>query len=163
MSRPKELAMELSNLLTNGTPAMRFEELEAELGGEVIDKLPRVRKWLEHDHTPTILVTEYYFDLGDEPADRNEAWKCCALHGRLAAGIRLLFMVQNDLLGITWLKLNQTNSAGVQASNVDRIVVGHNIGKLPTGKAKKLVDDMGTPKLPFHEAEFAALMNKKKK
>jgi hypothetical protein len=164
--KPKQLAEELGNLLNSSLPAMKFPEIARQLKvpqWEIDHKLYSVRKYLERDHTPTILVTEHYFKLGDEPADVDEAMKCCALHGRAAVGLRLLFKERNDLLGIIWLKLNQRNSAGIQCANIDRITVGHSVKKLSIGKAKELVDKMGEPRIPFHETEFKALMGTKKK
>jgi hypothetical protein len=164
---PTELADELSKQLNDGTTtAVTFEALADELGVkeyQVRQDLYPARKRLEENHTPTMLVTQFYFDLKDEPKNRDEAWKCCALHGRPAVGVRLLFPSNNDLLGIVWLQLNQTSASGIQSANLNRITVGYTTKKLSLGTAKSLVDKMGELKMPFHEQDFAKLMQKTKK
>jgi Chromosome condensation complex Condensin, subunit G len=156
-----DFTKELAQLLAKRARALRFEELaqQCSLKRYQIDYFVAfARKKLDQNHTPTMLVTEYYFAKG-EPTDRARAVACCALHGRRAVGIRRLFAVRNDLLGQTWLRLNQRNSFGIQTHNLDRIAVGHHLKFLTTAKAQALVDEMReAPQLPYHEKEFAKLM-----
>jgi hypothetical protein len=158
----KQLVKALVDLLKGGKTGLRFDRIARHLNCkqyEVEEDLYRARKRLEQDHTPTMLVTEFYFVNG-EPQNRNDAERCCALHGRAAVGIRRLFIVRNDLLGQTWLRLNQRSARGIQACNLDRIAVEHHLKLLTTAKAQSLVNEMREAQLPYHEDHFAKLMGK---
>jgi hypothetical protein len=178
MNNPRELAGVLQEALGNGQSALTFEDIAVKAmkirTRDVTEKdvdavryyLPRARNWLEKWNICTILVTEFYFDNHygrREPQSAARAKLCVALHGRLAAGIRLLTRkgVKDDVLGITWLWLNSRSASGIQSAILRRIAIEHSEDKLTLPEASKLARNTLAYKLPeHHDDELVRLITR---
>ena len=110
-----------------------------------------------------ILVTETYFSVyhaRKQPKTPDTIAACIALHGRPAAGVRLLTMkgIQNDPMALAYFKLRGLEVQGIVAAIEDRITVEWHNRKLTKRVAKRMIDHVTAPVLPYHEDEFKELM-----
>jgi hypothetical protein len=156
-------AAQLGELLNGESPAITYTDIATRFNmdePDVPDAVWLARKKLDKDHTPTMLVTEFYFVLDGDPKTPSEAERCCALHGRASAGIRRLFTRRNDSLGRTWIRLNQRCASGLQSHNLDRIAIEHSLKNLSLKRAGALVTIMRQVLLPYHQTEYQKLMKK---
>jgi len=171
----KRLANILETALKNGHKVLSFEQLTAKAKGVAVGAvtpndvmkmrwdLDSARHRLQRDKIITILVTQHYIDSFTgkrEPASMQQAYDCCALHGRRAAGIRLATLknTKNDIMCIAWLHLNGLVSRGIQRNNLDRIAVEFDAKHLTSARAALLKSDVTDAGKPLHVPEFKKLL-----
>jgi hypothetical protein len=172
MIKPRHLSAYLKTQLDNGNDRLTWEEIAKGIFGiktVTEDHIEEIRhcwhlseKRLRARGTCAILVTEMYFDAFDkrEPNTEQQMTACIALHGRPAAGVRLLTLKgsRNDPMAIMFLHLHSRNAQGMQAAILDRIAVEFSKGRLSKNRGQKLANRTMQPTLPLHEKEFDKLM-----
>jgi hypothetical protein len=172
--KPWILTRYLKGELENGHDRMRYEEIARALfkiKNVTEDHIAEIKrcwhsteKQLRRRGTCAMLVTERYFEehAKREPNTEQQIILCIALHGRPAAGIRLLTLKgsRNDPMAIMFLRLNSRNAQGMQAAILDRIAVEWAKGRLSKARGQFLAGSLSEPALPRHEEEFLKMMEK---
>jgi len=180
--KPKRLAQFLRLSFENGNYRLTYREIAFGILTAVkptkaevalfTDEIRRcwhaAEKHLRRKGVCTILVTKFYFDNYHrlEPKRPNEIALCIAGGGmgQGAFGVRLLSMkgMKNDPMALAYFAVRTRSARGMVAAIEDRAAIEWKRGKLTKPVAKRLVDNVGTPALPEHQAEFDELMRGEK-
>jgi hypothetical protein len=115
-----------------------------------------------HEICAMLVSAMYFADYPrSEPKGREAIQMCIAGYGgRKAAGIRLLSLKdrKNDPMMMEYFAARSRNLGGMVAAVEDRITVEWKKGHLTKRVARKQVDDVTAPVLPYHAEDFKKLI-----
>jgi hypothetical protein len=164
----------LRRAFNNGTYRLTFDDIARDVFkikiptdahiDAVLDAWQLAQKKLREIHDIcTMKVTAVYFNdyPKSEPKGEQAINLCIAGYGgRKAAGLRLMALntVQNDPMALAYFKMRGRVLGGQVAAVEDRAVTLWKTRRLSKRVARKQVEIVNEPVLPYHDEDFKKLM-----